>query len=96
MLALLARQLWRAAGADLTWLWLSAIGAFMVTGLTNRQIFHRYYEPTLLVLLFLWMILLRKDAPTRSRPGALYGLGAFQLMITLITAHGRTFGLLSP
>lgn len=96
ILVLLTRQLWAVLGAERALIWLATLLAFMVTGLANRQIFHRYYEPTLLVLLFIWLILAQRSHPapsSRSRPEVLYVLGVFQISVTFLTAHARTFGL---
>jgi hypothetical protein len=96
ILALLTRRLWTVIGAERALIWLATVLAFMATGLVNRQIFHRYYEPTFLVLLFVWLILVQKSPTERSsrpRPQALYALGLLQIVVTLLTAHARTFGL---
>lgn len=93
LLALCTQRLWRETGSQAALLWLGGVGAFMVTGIFNRQVFHRYYEPTLLVLLIVWLGLL--SANTRLRRGPLVFLGLAQLGLTLATAHARTFGLLN-
>lgn len=95
MLSALIRRLWFTAGAHLALIWLSAFLAFFATGLLNLQVHHRYYEPVILVLLIFWQILLASSPPpapvVRLRPLVL--LGAGQVLITMLTAYGRTFGL---
>jgi hypothetical protein len=96
MLTALSRRLWSAAGTRITVVWLSALLAFFASSLLNRQVHQRYYEPVLLVLLIFWHILLASvqppGAPVRLRP--LMVLGTGQVLVTLLTAYGRTFGVL--
>lgn len=96
VLAMLSQRLWIELGAKTGALWLISFLAWTATALTNRQIFHRYYEPTLLLLLICWLLLLVRSRPAGSaltiKP--LAALGVFQLLVTLVTAHARTFGLL--
>ncbi|MBL9215494.1 MAG: hypothetical protein JNG83_08470 [Opitutaceae bacterium] len=96
LLALLGGQLWRAAGRGPALVWLAAFGGWAAACLANRQVFHRYYEPTLLLLLFCWLVLVLRARPAGPgcRPAPLALLAAAQLLLTLVTAHGRTFGLL--
>ena len=93
---MLSRRLYLEAGRHSMLIWLTAILGWMGTGLMNRQIFHRYYEPTILVLLICWLLLLTRGRPTSMkldlRPLALIGVA--QVVLTLLTAHARTFGLL--
>ena len=94
LLATLTRRLWSTAGTHTTLLWLSAFISFFASGLLNRQVHHRYYEPVLLVLLVFWLLLLTSAKPSAPavRFGPLLALGTGQVMITLLTAYGRTFG----
>lgn len=95
VLALLMRRLWLEAGAPIATTWGSALFAWMGSVLLNRQMFHRYYEPTILVFLICWLLLLiraRSVATTRLAHWPLLGLAAAQTAVTLLTAHGRTFG----
>ncbi len=96
ILGLLARHLWRTAGPEFALPWLVAVLGFMATGLINRQVFQRYYEPSLLVLLLIWLAIIsqRSPAPPRFRLTPLYLLGALELGVTTVKAYGRTFGLL--
>ena len=96
MLALLGRRLWRELGPFMAAGWLAAFAAWTATALSNRQIFHRYYEPTILVLLTCWLLLLvRARSPAaRLEIRPLAALGAAQVLLTLVTAHARTFGLI--
>lgn len=96
MLAILGRRLWLEAGHSVALPWLAACLAWAGAGLSNRLVFHRYFEPTILLLLIAWLALVLRsrgpDARVAGLPLAI--LGAGQLAITLITAHGRTFGFL--
>lgn len=95
MLVVLTRRLWRETGrAALPWL--AAFAAWSVASLANRQVFHRYFEPTILVLLICWLALLARARMAQGRATSdlrpLAALGLVQVSITMITAHGRTFG----
>jgi hypothetical protein len=93
MLARLGHRLWVQAGPALTLAWLAAFGAFFASGILNRQVHQRYYEPVMLVLLMFWLALVSDRpgaAPVNIRPLLL--LTAGQVGITLLTAYGRTFG----
>ena len=96
LLAVMVRQLWLEAGTTAALGWSAAFIGWAGTGLTNRLVFHRYFEPITLVLLICWLLLLIRTRPAPAgvalRPLAI--LGVFQLALTLITAHGRTFGFL--
>jgi len=96
VLTMLARRLWTEVGPNAGAVWLISFLAWMSTTMTNRQVFHRYYEPTLLLLLICWLLLLVRSRPAGSllniKPLAM--LGVFQLLVTLVTAHARTFGFL--
>jgi hypothetical protein len=92
MLGLLTRELWQRAGREHTTIWFGAQLGFLVVGLANRQVYHRYFEPTQLVLLVLWLAMLLPGTG-QPRRRQLFALAAGQLGLTLLTAHGRTFGL---
>jgi hypothetical protein len=95
MLGLLARQLYSRVERDRAVPWLVAQGGFLLAGLANRQVYHRYFEPTQLVLLALWLAMIASvtvRVPTRRRP--LLCLAAGQAAVTVVTAYGRTFGFL--
>ena len=94
VLIALARRLWTEAGTETTAIWLAVLGSFLATGLLNRQVHQRYYEPVLLVVLIFWRILLPSSKPA-ARPAPwrpLAWLSAVQVLITLVTTHGRIFG----
>jgi hypothetical protein len=91
LLAHLTRQLWQVAGRVTALPWLGAEIAFLLSGLTNRQVYHRYFEPTQLVLLILWLALVARAGNPALDRRPLLVLGGLQLAITLVTAHGRTF-----
>lgn len=91
-------RLWREAGPAASLPLLLAALAWLGTTLTNRLIFHRYYEPMLLVFLLCWVALLTtardNKAPRRRWP--LVVLARLQLIITVVTAHGQAHGLFRP
>ncbi len=74
--------------------WLATLGAWTASHLANQQLFHRYYEPTLLLLLVAGAALLLRERSGPIDPRPMAALVAAQLLITLVTAHGRAFGLL--
>jgi hypothetical protein len=96
ILGMLARRLYFETGRTTTLIWLAAFLGWMGTGLLNRQIFQRYYEPTILVLLICWLLLLARvrPAPLRLDIRPLVLIGVTQVGLTLLTAHARTFGLI--
>jgi len=96
LLAMLGRRLWLDAGASAALPWLAAYAAWLASGLSNRQVFHRYFEPVTLVMLVCWLALIMQARPRLTSPRImpLTVLGSVQLLLTMLTAHGRTFGLL--
>jgi hypothetical protein len=94
MVALLFARLRETAGTGVASAWLVALLAWSLVGMANRQVFHRYFEPPALVFLICWLALW---ARARFRPAImdlrpLLLLATVQLVATVITAHGRTFG----
>jgi hypothetical protein len=67
---------------------LAGFTAWVVTFVVNRQVFHRYFEPTILVFLIALVPMLVRDAPhlRRWRLGLAF-CSAGQLVLTLATAH---------
>jgi hypothetical protein len=94
MLGVLARRLWHETTPANAVTWMAAFAAWMASSLSNRQIFHRYYEPTLLVMLICWLFLVirRRSAESSLMIGPLAVVGGVQLVLTLVTAYARTFG----
>jgi hypothetical protein len=94
LLAVMSRRLARQSGAGVAWLWLGSFLAWAATSLSNRLVFHRYFEPTILVFLIFWsLLLLRSPVPSPAiRPVRLYALAVGQGLITLATAHYQTYG----
>jgi hypothetical protein len=86
--------LFRFVGRERGILWLGSYLAWAATFLPNRQIFQRYFEPTTLVFLVLWLLLLLQYWPElrAKRPQWLLTLAVVQVLITLATAYSRTFG----
>ena len=94
MLGVLARRLWHETTPANAVTWMAAFAAWIASALSNRQIFHRYYEPTLLVMLICWLFLvIRRRSPESSLMiGPIAVVGGVQLVLTLVTAYARTFG----
>ncbi len=93
-LAVLVRRLRIDAGAATALLWVTAFVAWAAAMAANRQVFQRYYEPVLLVLLVFWLLQREWARPEQVamdlRP--LAALASLQLIITVATAHARVFG----
>jgi len=74
-------------------LWACAFVMWSLSQLANRQIFHRYFEPPILVFLILWLLMILRsraaDSATRWLPLGLLVLG--QLIITLAVVHYQVF-----
>ena len=89
----LVAHLWRTVGKPRASIWIGAQLAFLFSGLANRQVYQRYFEPTQLALLTLWLALMTSAAPAGAPPRLrpLMLLGLVQLGLTLLTAHARTF-----
>jgi hypothetical protein len=92
-LALFAAEVWRS-GSPARGPWLAALAGWTVSNLANQQVFHRYYEPTLLVLVVVGagQLLREGAAPADRRP--LAALAAAQFVVTIVTAHGRAFAFI--
>ncbi len=59
LLAVMTRRLAHQAGAGVAWLWLGmSFLAWVATTLSNRLVFHRYFEPTILIFLIFWILLM--------------------------------------
>lgn len=93
VLAGMIRLLWQRTGTAATLVWLAGVLAFLASIMLNRQVFHRYYEPTLLVLLVFWLQLVTGPRPASSRPDQrpLFVLAVLQVLITALTAYRHTF-----
>ncbi len=96
VLAMLVRRLWIEAGVSAALAWFAAYAGWFTSCMSNRQVYHRYFEPVTLVLLVCWlaMVVRARPSPEPRRIVPLAVLGGVQLVLTLVTAHGRTFGLL--
>ena len=94
LLAVMTRRLARHAGSGLAWLWVGSFLAWAATALSNRLVFHRYFESTILVFLVFWVLLLIRAQPglPAFRANRLYALALAQGLITLATAHYQTYG----
>jgi len=62
--------------------WAFAFVAWMITGIPNRQVFHRYYEGPVLAFWGLWLIALLDSSQERSPAtrAVLYGLSVLLLL----------------
>lgn len=91
--AALLRLLWRRRGSRTASLWAGAAVAWMATTLVNRLVFHRYFEPPLLVFLIAWIALLAGgQADFRlARRWPLVVLALLQLLTTVITTYAQAF-----
>lgn len=92
LLALLTAALHRYCGQNWAILWLGSFSSWALMFLPNRQVFHRYFEPMILIFLVLWLY----GVSRHSRAGAkrlfpLFGLAAVQVVVTIATAWVGTF-----
>ena len=94
LLGVMTRRLARQAGSGLAWLWLGSLLAWAATTLSNRLVFHRYFEPTILIFLIFWILLMVRgvSSPPVFRLTRLHALALAQVLITLATAHYQTYG----
>lgn len=94
LLAVMTRQLARQSQPATAWLWLGSFLAWAATSLASRLAFHRYFEPTILIFLILWVLLVVRGplALPGVRVRRLQALAVIQGVITLATAHYQTYG----
>lgn len=92
MAVALWRELRTSAASWRADLWLISFGAWASTFLVNRQVFHRYFEPTTLVLLILAFGLGDRQVLGGRARLRLAACAAIQVLGTLGTAFWRTFG----
>ena len=93
MVGALIRRLRAEAGAATagTWIWTSAFWG--LSQLPNRQVFHRYYEPAIVILLILWVLLILRSRTPSNTPRwlPLGALAVGQLVLTLVVVHYQVF-----
>ncbi|MEP6636811.1 MAG: glycosyltransferase family 39 protein [Acidobacteriota bacterium] len=90
ILALLAAELWNSAGRSQALIWLVAVVAWSSTGLVNRQIFQRYYEPFVIIMLIIAVVELLSRWNQAAYSVRHYILGAcscIQLIVTVFTVY---------
>jgi hypothetical protein len=94
LLAVMTRRLARRSLGGSAFLWLGAFLAWTTTALPSRLAFHRYFEPTILIFLIFWVVLMVRGTETKLtvRPAGLYAVAFAQIVITLVTAHYNTYG----
>lgn len=92
----LIHRLWCETDRDVTLVCVLIAGAWSAAMVASRLVFHRYYEPPVLLFLIFWIALIAFHRPRfrllRRWPLLLLALG--QLGVTLGTAYARVFGLL--
>lgn len=89
----LARALWQRNLPRAAILWITGLVCWASTLIVNQQAFHRYYEPTLLLFLISWLLLMQSPRPAAPTRG-LWLLGGAQIVLTVATAHARAYGVL--
>jgi hypothetical protein len=89
VVALLFKSLVVEGKKDVATVFLIGLAAWAATFVVNRQIFHRYFEPTVLIFLISFCSQLTtrddEDGTWRWRLG---GCGLLQLTATFVSAHG--------
>jgi hypothetical protein len=88
LLAVMITRLVRRTSWTVALPWIVSLAAWSASFLPNTQIFHRYYEPAILVFLILWTLLMARSGAL-ARPVWLRILAVIQLILTLATAHYR-------
>lgn len=88
LLAVMITRLVRRTSWTVALPWIVTLAAWSASFLPNTQIFHRYYEPAILVFLVLWTLLMARSGAL-ARPAWLRILAVIQLILTLATAHYR-------
>ena len=87
-LALIVDRLWMLRDRSVALVWLAAYVGWTFSGMLNRENYQRYFEPTTLLLLILWLMLVSSPSPTKATGSMvpLRILGVLQVVITLLTA----------
>ncbi|MCR6657368.1 MAG: glycosyltransferase family 39 protein [Opitutus sp.] len=90
----LLRRLVEHVGRPAAEVWGIAFAAWAATTCANRLVFHRYFEPTTLVFLIIWVALILRTRPTTPlRRFPLFALSVVQAFLTLLTTHAQAYGL---
>lgn len=96
---ILVRRLRAESGTAMAAIWICACASWGLSQLPNRQVFHRYYEPPVIILLIFWVLLILRARPAgqATRWSPLGALAAGQFALTLATVHYQVFcGSLLP
>ena len=96
-LAIAVRSL-ASRAPDQAFIWATAFSAWMLTGIPNRQVFHRYYEGPILAFFGLWLIAVLRGAgaPSPLARGILYALSAFLFLSGVYSLFTSVTGFVSP
>jgi hypothetical protein len=90
----MVQRLWHKAETRPSVLYILALLAWVLTLTSNRQVFQRYCEPTLIIFLIMWTVLITKQnnryQPARMWP--IWALSGVQLALTLVTAVAQSQG----
>jgi len=95
----LLRRLYAEVGAATAASWSWTCAFWGLSQFPNRQVFHRYYEPAIVIFLIFWVLLILRSRPLDSTPRCLpLGMLAVgQFVLTLIVVHYQVFfGRLLP
>ena len=98
MLSLAFRQLYLIT-PEKAILWAGAIGAWLATGVVNRQIFHRYYESPILGFWGMWlllMVLAGRQPQSAVRSTGLYVLAALLFFAGVYSILSSATGFSAP
>jgi len=90
---LLFERLRAESGRGMAWLWLASYAAWLLSYVSNRLVFQRYFEPATLIFLIFWLLLVLRARPDQGSVWRM-PLGVLttgQIMITLLTAHCHVF-----
>lgn len=92
--ALLLRRIWAESSMTAAGAWTCACAAWGAAQMANREVFHRYYEPAILILLIVWLSSVLRARPQKPpfRWQPLAALAAIQLSLTLLIVYQQVYG----
>lgn len=98
---LLAFAVWRLyeKSPDFALLWAGSFGAWLTTGIVNRQVFHRYYEGPILGFWGLWILLMAvgdSGGRDKKRVGLLYLLAGLLFVSGAYSMFTSVTGFAAP
>jgi hypothetical protein len=91
VMLMLWREMQSAGYSYQAHIWLVSVLAWSSTFLLNRQVFHRYFEPMVLIFLVIAAGFSCKPKLQKLQRIFLIGLIAFQILGTLASAVAKTF-----